>query len=118
MARTQPIGIELVKMGVVTEDNVTKALDYQREHPSKKLGDIIKELKLCDENLLIKAIGEILDENAINLTANDIKIDITKYLPIEKIREFKAIPFEIEAGKIKVDFPKKLWYCPVLDRGG
>ena len=39
--RTQPIGIELVKRGIVKEEDINKALDYQKEHPSKKVGDIL-----------------------------------------------------------------------------
>ena len=38
--RTQPIGIELVKRGIVTEADIDKALDYQKRHPKKKIGDI------------------------------------------------------------------------------
>lgn len=34
--RTQPIGIELVKRGIVGEGDINKALEYQKEHPSKK----------------------------------------------------------------------------------
>lgn len=105
MARTQPIGIELVKKGVVSEESINKALEFQKEHPTKKIGDILKELELCDPNKLIQAIGEILEENAINLTVNDIKIDIQKYIPLEVVRENMAIPFEITGGKIKVCFP-------------
>ena len=31
--RSQPIGIELVKRGIVTEADIDKALDYQKKHP-------------------------------------------------------------------------------------
>ena len=36
--RRQPIGVELVKRGIVTENDINNALDYQRTYPSKKLG--------------------------------------------------------------------------------
>ena len=35
----QPLGIELVKRGVVSEADIEKALDYQKSHPNKKMGD-------------------------------------------------------------------------------
>ena len=38
--RSQPIGIELVRRGIVTEADIDKALDYQKRHPKKKIGDI------------------------------------------------------------------------------
>ena len=41
MRRRLPIGVELVKRGVVTEADIEKALAYQREHPNTKLGDIL-----------------------------------------------------------------------------
>ena len=46
--KRQPIGIELVKRGLVTESNIEEALEYQRKHPSKKIGDILNILGACD----------------------------------------------------------------------
>ena len=60
--KRQPIGIELVKRGLITELDIEKALDYQKQYPNKKLGDIINILQLCDSKELIQAIGEIIDE--------------------------------------------------------
>ena len=62
MEKRQPIGIELVKKGIVSEEDIEKALDYQKRHPKKKIGDILDILKLCDPHILIDAIGEILEE--------------------------------------------------------
>ena len=39
--RRQPIGVELVKRGIVSESDIERALEYQREHPNKKIGDIL-----------------------------------------------------------------------------
>ena len=36
MDKRQPIGIELVKRGIVTESDIEKALDYQKSHPNKR----------------------------------------------------------------------------------
>ena len=41
MRRRQPIGVELVKRQIVTENDIERALEYQRQHPSKKIGDIL-----------------------------------------------------------------------------
>lgn len=66
-ARRQPIGIELVRKGIVSENDINKALEYQKIHPNKKLGDILNILQVCDAYALIQAIGEILGEKAILL---------------------------------------------------
>ena len=36
MAR-QPIGIELVRKGVINEGDIEKALEYQKSHPNRKI---------------------------------------------------------------------------------
>ena len=104
MDKRQPIGIELVKRGIVTEDDIEKALDYQKSHPSKKIGDIIDILGLCDSHRLIGVIGEILDEKAIYLLDNDVRISPVDYISLDLMKQNKAIPFEIATGKIKVCF--------------
>ena len=102
--RSQPIGIELVRRGIVTEADIDKALDYQKRHPKKKIGDILDILKLCDPHILIDAIGEILEERAIYLQENDIKINVLDYVSLDIIKENKAIPFDIVSGRVKVCF--------------
>ena len=105
MARqSQPLGIELEKRGLITESDINKALDFQKSYPNKKLGDIIYILNLCDENKLIEAIGEILGEKAILLEENSIKINFSEYISLDIAKKNKAIPFEIENGRIKVCF--------------
>lgn len=102
--RRLPIGIELVKRGLVTENDIEIALNYQKAHPNKKLGDILNTLKLCDPNKLINAIGEILEEKPILLTPAMIRIDFLEYVSMDVAEKNRAIPFEIIGNRIKVCF--------------
>ena len=102
--RKQPLGIELVKRGIVTEDDIARALDYQKTEPKKKIGDILNILKVCDPYVLIDAMGEILEEKAIYLRESDIKVNILDYISIDIAKRTKAIPFEETGGRIKVCF--------------
>ena len=104
LRKKQPIGIELVRRGIVTESDISKALDYQKQNPGKKIGDIINTLGLCDSNALIHAIGEILDEKGIVLKIEDVLINLTEYISIDIAKKNKAVPFEILNGKAKVCF--------------
>lgn len=103
--RRQPIGVELVKRGVVTETDIEKALDYQREHPSKKLGDILYILNVTDNEKLIETIGEIIGTKGVILNGKTIKVKLTDYISLDVAKANKAIPFEIVSGRIKVCFP-------------
>ena len=104
LKRRQPIGVELVKRGVVTEQDIERALEYQRQHPNTKLGDCIYELDVCDPNKLITAIGEILGEKGMLLNKTAIKMDISEYISLDIAKRNKVVPFEVENGKIKVCF--------------
>ena len=102
--QSQPLGIELTKRRIISEADIEKALEYQKEHPNKKLGDIIHILNLCDSYQLIEAIGEILGEKAILLESSGVKVNITDYISLDIAKTNKAVPFEAEQGKIKVCF--------------
>ena len=102
--RRGPIGIELVKRGILTQADIDKALEYQRRNPSKKIIEIINILNLCDQYTLLQILGEILDEKAMMFSYGDVKIDVKKYISLDMARKYLAIPFEITGDKIKVCF--------------
>ena len=104
LRRKQPIGVELVKRGIVTENDIEKALDYQKAHPNKKLGDILNILNVTDGEKLIEAIGEIVGAKGIILSGNTIKIKLTDYISLDVAKTNKAIPFDVVSGRIKVCF--------------
>ena len=104
LKRRQPIGVELVKRGIVGEKDIERALEYQKDHPNVKIGDCLYELEVCDPYILITTIGEILGEKGILLNRGVIKINISDYISLDIAKRNKAIPFEIESGKIKVCF--------------
>ncbi len=104
MARTQPLGIELVRKGLITERDVENALNYQKSNPNEKMGDILRKLKVCDETKLIEAIGEIVGETGMILTKEQINIKMEEYISLDIAKQNKVIPFDIANGKIKVCF--------------
>ena len=102
--KRQPLGVELVKRKIVDERDIEKALNYQREHPDIKLGDIIYILNLCDPVALIEAIGDILGVKGIVLSREKINVNLTDYMSIDIAKKNKVVPFDISSGKIKVCF--------------
>ena len=102
--KRQPIGVELVKRGIVTETDINKALEYQKSHPERKIGDILYILNVCDPQILIEAIGDILREKGVLLRSNNIKAKLTDYFSVDIAMKNKAIPFEEVNGKVKVCF--------------
>ncbi len=106
--RRGPIGIELVRRGLVNEEDINKALDYQKSNPNMKIIEIIHQLNLCDEYVLIEALGDILDEKSIILDKSNINLNVWDYISIDIAKQNKAIPFDITGNKIKVCFSDTL----------
>lgn len=102
--KRQPIGVELVKRGIVTENDVQTALIEQKKSPNKKIGEILKEMNLCDQRTLIQAIGDILGVKGVILTKESVQINILDYISIEMAKRYHVVPFGLENGKIKVCF--------------
>ena len=104
MKRRQPLGIELVKRGIITEMQIQTALAYQKQHPKEKLGDIINNLNICDSQVLINAIAEILGEKPMLVTKDDVNVRMDDYISLDVLKRNEAVIFDIEAGKAKVCF--------------
>ena len=102
--KRQPLGVELVRRGIVTEAEVTEAVEFQRTHRRMKLGEILRTVSHCDHEILIQQIGDIIGEKGILLKADDIDLTIEEYISLDVARECKALPFSINQGKIKVCF--------------
>ncbi len=102
--KRQPIGVELVKRGIVSEIDIKNALEYQKEHPNRKIGDILYILNVCDPKKLIEAIGEIVGVKGILLNVRNIKVRLNDYMSVDIAKKNKVIPFEVSSGKIKVCF--------------
>ncbi len=104
MRSRQPIGVELVKRGIVKEVDIQKALEYQKIHLDKKLGDIIHELNLADPERLIRAIGEIVGIKGIILNKQDVNTNLIDYISKEIALKYKVLPIQVSDGIAKVVF--------------
>lgn len=102
--RRQPIGIELVKRGVISQDEIKIALDYQKSHPSEKLGEIIHKLNLCNERQLLEALGDIFNEKTVLIKPHDVKVKIDQYISMDVLKRNSAVLFDVEDGRAKVCF--------------
>ena len=100
----QPLGIELVRRGTVSGDDIEKALKYQETHRNRKIGDILYILKLVDSAKLMKSVSEILGVKGVVLKYDDIPEEALNYIPFDVMKKNQAIPFEVDSGKIKVAF--------------
>ena len=101
--KKNPIGIEFIKRGLLTESQVDRVLQYQKEHKDLKFGEIVDILDMCDKEALLETLSEKVQVNPVFLE-KELKINPVKYLPRDVIINYKVMPFDIEGNTIKVAF--------------
>ncbi|MDD2627601.1 MAG: ATPase, T2SS/T4P/T4SS family [Clostridia bacterium] len=106
-SRKAPIGVELVKKGLITEEQLQEALTYQKRHPEFKIGEVVDILNMCDKKKLISAIAEQIKQKTVDLSKG-ISINYAEFLPRDVVINNKAIPFEIDGTTVKVAFSDPL----------
>ena len=58
------------------------------------------QLKVCDPNVLIEAIGDIIGERGILLTKGTLKVRLTDYFSLDVAKKNKVVPFEVVSRKM------------------
>ena len=101
--KRNPLGVELVNAGVITEDALDQALKYQKEHPDLKIGEIVDILNLCPKEQLLEILSKKLGERAVILE-NNVDIDYATYMSRDTVVRNKAFPFSVSGNVIKVAF--------------
>lgn len=106
-SRRNPLGTELINKGIITEKQLEEALNYQKEHPEFKIGEIVDILNMCDKKKLLLTIAEQLKQKYVDLSKG-ISIEYTEFLPRDVVINNKAIPFAIDGTTVKVAFSDPL----------
>lgn len=106
-AKRSPIGIEFIKRGLLTEEQVDRVLQYQKEHKGLKFGEIVDILDMCDKDRLLEVLAYKLQMNKTMLEG-ELPINPVEYLPRDMIINYKAIPFALEGNKLSVAFADPL----------
>jgi type IV pilus assembly protein PilB len=85
------LGKMLVKAGKITEDQLQKALEMQK-NGAGKLGEILVKLgAVPDENVISEFIGKQLNIGALRLTDIELNPDVIKLIPQDIARKFNVI---------------------------
>lgn len=101
--KKNPLGVELVNAGLLTEQDVDQALSYQKQHPDLKIGEIIDILNLCPKDKLLEVLSKKIGERAVVLE-NNVDIDYAAYMSRDTVINYKAFPFSVSGNVIKVAF--------------
>jgi len=100
--RWTPLGKMLLHDGILTEDQLTAAIERQRK-TRDRLGQVLIEMKLIDEEVLLKYLGHQFRKEPITrqeLAALDL--DVVRLVPEEVARQHGVIAAERHGRKLIV----------------
>lgn len=93
------LGEVLVKAGAITNEQLQKALNYQKES-KERLGAVLIKHKMITEHQLIGALTQQLGIDFIDLTKVGVSSDMAQILPKAIARQYQVIPVQATMDEI------------------
>lgn len=103
-AKKTPLGVELIRRGLLKDSDINEATTFQKQNPGMKLGEAIHMLKLCPDKELLDIIAEQVEAKPVILDPISMTFRFTEYLSMDIVKQHKVMPFEVENNKLKVAF--------------
>ena len=95
--RSRTLGRVLIKMGVLTRENVHECLKIQKQRPgSMRIGQIFLELGLVDQSQLLIALAAQRGMEYVNLNEIDIPADVIEKVPAQTAKAYRVVPIEYD----------------------
>ncbi len=95
------IGEILVELGIVSDDDVGRALDLQRS-TGKKLGDVLLSEGIVKPRDLLRALAVQFELEFVDLSERKIDLELAQQIPPQLARHHRALPVWHRDGKIVV----------------
>ena len=95
------LGDVLVNSGVITEEELKKGLERQK-NSGRKLGETLVDEGFATEENIAKALSSQLHYDMIDLQNVAIEEDVLSLVPASVLKKYKAIPFEYSPDNMNV----------------
>ncbi len=89
------IGEVLVKYEIITQNMLKNALRRQSQ-VGGQIGSILIEMGYVTTDILLDFLSKQFGVPAVNLFKIDVPNDVLRAMPLEKIKEYKVLPLEID----------------------
>ena len=116
-ANSKYLGELLLEKGLVTEEQLLKGLELQKEKEGR-LGEILCQLKAVSEEDCLRTLSEQLQVPlAPNLEMLTLDPELIKDVPINFAKQYELVPISREGERVKVAISDPLNYFPLMDLG-
>ena len=111
--RGRQVGRVLIKMGILSRDNVSECLKIQADNGgTPKLGEILVEQGLIDQGQLQQALAAQRGMEFISIDGMDISAEVLEKVPAQMANTYRVVPIEYTSDTnelvVAVDDPDNL----------
>lgn len=100
--RNVRIGDVLKEYGYVNDDQVGKALEYQKEHKGTRLGGALIELGYITEAQMLEALAARLDLKIGDVSQMHIDMEAVKKIPVEMAQRYRMMGVQLHGDTLTV----------------
>lgn len=97
-----PIGQLLLEKGFITDQQLTKALEFQKENKGKRLGDILIELGFITEENKLRVLSERLNVPVFDGYQMNVSGDIVHLISEDVAKKYQVMPLEIKNNSLSI----------------
>lgn len=100
MKKNLRIGELLQDRGDITGEQLDEALNYQKEHRDKRLGQILLELGFVTENQVLEAMAERLEIEIVDVSALQVDLNAVTMVDKDLAEKNLLLPVKVNAGEM------------------
>ncbi|MBN1356835.1 type IV-A pilus assembly ATPase PilB [bacterium] len=98
---SERLGEMLIREGILEEEQLQKALDYQAKNPGR-LGSILVKLKMVSEEDITELLSNQFGVPSINLSNFEIEEVVLKLIPAEVARKYHLLPISRTGASLTI----------------
>jgi type IV pilus assembly protein PilB len=111
------LGDILCEAGLISPDQLKKALEEHRLSTGKRLGEILIQLKIATESAIARTLSSQLGFQYVDLLTVPVEPEAIARIPESLAKKHQAIPVSIEDSLLRVAFADPLDYESIRDLG-
>ncbi len=100
--KNMPIGQYLVEKGLLTEENLQKVLEKQKESKGKMFGDVVVDMGLISDKDFAKVLAERLNVPYVDLDETEFIPEVVKKIPEAVAKKYNLIAISLFGKRLTV----------------
>jgi len=94
------VGENLINKGIITKEQLEKALEIKQSQPSKKLLEILYDLNFISKEVFLKELASEFQVKYVS-SLDNLRLKNIKF-PVNILKQIKAVPIDVRFDKVVI----------------